>query len=48
MVEYGLKVEKAIAGRAKVFVTGYANGSIGYVVTAQAFEAWDMNPKTRP
>lgn len=48
MVDYGLQVEKALAGRAKIFVTGYANGSIGYVVTAQSFQGMGYEPENSP
>ncbi len=48
MVDYGFQVEKAIGDRAKVFVTGYANGSIGYVVTAEAFKGMGYEPDNSP
>ena len=36
MVEYGFKLEKAIADRAMPIIVGYANGNIGYIATAEA------------
>ncbi len=36
MVEYGLRLEAAIADRATPIVVGYANGNIGYIATAEA------------
>ena len=36
MVEYGFKLEKAIADRATPIIVGYANGNIGYLATADA------------
>ena len=35
MVEYGFRLEKAIADQAVPIVVGYANGNIGYICTAQ-------------
>jgi hypothetical protein len=48
MVDYGFRIEKAIAGKAKVFVTGYANGSIGYIVTAESFAGMGYEPDSSP
>jgi hypothetical protein len=36
MVEYGLRLEAAIADRATPIIVGYANGNIGYIATAEA------------
>jgi hypothetical protein len=44
MVEYGLKLEKAIGDRAVPIVVGYANGSLGYICTAKAFEEGGYEP----
>jgi neutral ceramidase len=55
MVEYGFKLEKAIADRATPFIVGYANGNIGYIATAEAHKsaatsptAPSSSPKPRP
>jgi hypothetical protein len=37
-VEYGFRLEKAIADRAVPVVVGYANVDIGYICTAKAFQ----------
>lgn len=44
MVEYGFKLEKAIADRAIPVVVGYANGNIGYICTAQAHKEGGYEP----
>lgn len=44
MVEYGFKLEKAIADRAIPIVIGYANGSIGYIATAKAHKVGGYEP----
>jgi hypothetical protein len=46
MVEYGLTLERAIADRAIPIVIGYANGNIGYLATAEAYEAGGYEPNT--
>ena len=38
MVEYGFKLEKAIADRAIPIIVGYANGNLGYIATEDAYE----------
>ncbi len=43
-VEYGFRLEKAIADRAVPFVVGYANGNIGYICTARAFKEGGYEP----
>jgi hypothetical protein len=44
MVEYGFKVEAAIADRAIPIVIGYANGSIGYIATTEAYKSGGYEP----
>ncbi len=44
MVEYGFKVEAAVADRAIPIVVGYANGDIGYIATAAAYEVGGYEP----
>jgi hypothetical protein len=44
MVEYGFRLEKAIADRAVPIVVGYANGSIGYICTAKAHAEGGYEP----
>ena len=44
MVEYGFRLEKAIADRAIPIVVGYANGHIGYICTTQAFDEGGYEP----
>lgn len=44
MVEYGFKLEKAIADRAIPLIVGYANGNIGYIATAEAYEVGGYEP----
>jgi hypothetical protein len=43
-VEYGYRLEKAVADRAVPIVVGYANGSIGYICTAQAHKEGGYEP----
>ncbi|MGL4549976.1 MAG: hypothetical protein ACRC33_02210, partial [Gemmataceae bacterium] len=43
-VEYGYRLEKAIADRAVPVVVGYANGDIGYICTAKAFKEGGYEP----
>jgi neutral ceramidase len=43
-VEYGFRLEKAIADRAVPIIVGYANGSIGYICTAQAHKEGGYEP----
>jgi neutral ceramidase len=44
MVEYGLRLEKAIGDRAIPIVVGYANGNLGYICTTQSFEEGGYEP----
>jgi neutral ceramidase len=44
MVEYGFKLEKAIADRAIPVIVGYANGNIGYIATAEAHPVGGYEP----
>jgi len=44
MVEYGFKLEKAIADRAIPVIVGYANGSVGYIATADAHMVGGYEP----
>lgn len=46
MVEYGFKVEKAIADRATPIVIGYANGHLGYICTAESHKYGGYEPNT--
>ena len=46
MVEYGLKLEKAIADRAIPIVIGYANGHVGYIATSDAYKVGGYEPNT--
>lgn len=43
-VEYGFRLEKAIADRAIPIIVGYANGDIGYICTAKAFKEGGYEP----
>ena len=43
-VEYGFRLEEAVADRAIPIVVGYANGSIGYICTAQAHQEGGYEP----
>lgn len=44
MVEYGFKLEQAIANRAKPVIIGYANGNIGYIATAESHKVGGYEP----
>jgi neutral ceramidase len=44
MVEYGFQLEKAIADRAVPIIVGYANGNLGYIATADAYEVGGYEP----
>jgi hypothetical protein len=44
MVEYGFKIEEIIADRAIPIVVGYANGSIGYIATADSHAEGGYEP----
>lgn len=46
MVEYGFKLEKAIADRAIPIIIGYANGNIGYIATSDAYKVGGYEPNT--
>ncbi len=46
MVEYGFKLERAIADRATPIIIGYANGNIGYIATSDAYEVGGYEPNT--
>jgi hypothetical protein len=48
MVEYGFKLERAIADRAIPIVIGYANGGIGYIATADAYKVGGYEPTQSP
>lgn len=48
MVEYGFQVEKAIADRATPIVVGYANGSLGYICTADSHQYGGYEPNMSP
>ena len=48
MVEYGFKIEKAIADRAIPIVIGYANGHLGYICTAEAHKYGGYEPNMSP
>lgn len=44
MVEYGFKLEAAIADRAIPIIVGYANGNIGYIPTSDAYAVGGYEP----
>ena len=46
MVEYGFKLEEAIADRAIPIIVGYANGNIGYIATAAAYAVGGYEPNS--
>ena len=46
MVEYGFKLEAAIADRAIPIIIGYANGHVGYIATSDAYEVGGYEPNT--
>jgi len=44
MVEYGFRLERAIADRAVPIIVGYANGDLGYIATAASHEVGGYEP----
>ncbi len=48
MVEYGFQIEEAIADRAIPLVVGYANGSLGYICTAESHQYGGYEPNMSP
>jgi len=46
MVEYGFKLEAAIADRAIPVIVGYANGNVGYLATQESYAAGGYEPNT--
>ena len=48
MVEYGFKLESAIRERAIPIIVGYANGSIGYIATADSHLVGGYEPNHCP
>lgn len=48
MVEYGFQIEKAISDRAIPLVVGYANGSLGYICTAESHQFGGYEPNMSP
>lgn len=46
MVEYGFKLEAAIADRTTPIIVGYANGNIGYIATADAYQVGGYEPNS--
>lgn len=46
MVEYGFKLESAIAHRAIPIIVGYANGNIGYIATTDSYPLGGYEPNT--
>jgi hypothetical protein len=46
MVEYGFKLERAIADRAIPLIVGYANGNIGYIATADSYAVGGYEPNS--
>ncbi|MFT4558300.1 MAG: neutral ceramidase [Porticoccaceae bacterium] len=46
MVEYGFRLEQAIEDRAIPIIVGYANGNIGYIATAAAYDVGGYEPNT--
>jgi neutral ceramidase len=46
MVEYGFKLENTIEDRAIPIIVGYANGNLGYIATADAYEVGGYEPNT--
>ncbi len=48
MVEYGFKIEKAIADRATPIIIGYANGNLGYICTAESHKYGGYEPNMSP
>lgn len=48
MVEYGFRIEEAIADRAVPLVIGYANGHLGYICTARSHQYGGYEPNMSP
>lgn len=48
MVEFGFKLEQAIADRAIPIILGYTNGNIGYIATADAYTVGGYEPTRSP
>ncbi|WZO98330.1 hypothetical protein EP7_005390 [Isosphaeraceae bacterium EP7] len=48
MVEYGFKLEAAIADRAIPIIVGYANGTLGYIATAESYKVGGYEPIQSP
>jgi len=46
MVEYGFRLEQAIADRAVPIIIGYANGNLGYIATAASYAEGGYEPNT--
>jgi neutral ceramidase len=46
MVEYGFKLEAAIADRITPIIVGYANGNVGYIATADSYDVGGYEPNT--
>jgi neutral ceramidase len=46
MVEFGFKLEHAIADRAIPVIVGYANGNIGYIATADSYAVGGYEPES--
>ncbi|MCY2962074.1 MAG: hypothetical protein NT069_00215 [Planctomycetota bacterium] len=46
MVNYGFRLERAIADRAIPIIVGYANGNLGYIATADAYTEGGYEPNT--
>jgi hypothetical protein len=45
MVEYGFRLEKAVADRATPIIVGYANGHVGYICTADSYKEGGYEPE---
>lgn len=48
MVEFGFKLEQAIADRAIPIILGYTNGNIGYIATSDAYTVGGYEPTRSP
>ncbi len=48
MVEFGFKLEKAIADRAIPIIVGYSNGNLGYIATADSYKVGGYEPNRSP
>ena len=46
MVEYGFRLEEAIADRAIPIIVGYANGHVGYIATSDSYSVGGYEPNT--